>query len=107
LQLNIAGFLKGGKSLQTAHRNVRGGMYSAPEPKPKSSSIIAVLKGIRQLQICGTVYQLHPGMAIWFNGNIIHNGMDNPEDSLALHTMHVDDKHFHRVAYDLDLDLAP
>jgi hypothetical protein len=101
MQMNIAGFLKGGKTQQSAHRDVKG-MSSAPHPKPKSGSILVVLKGTRRLQIRDTVYELKPGMAVWFDGDVVHNGMDNQEGSLALH-LHVDDKSYYRVAYDLDL----
>ena len=105
LQLSIAGFLKGGKTPQTPHRDVRG-MFKAPTPKPKSGSILTVLEGTRQLKIWDSVIELSPGMAIWFDGDVIHNGMDNPEGSLALH-MHIDDTNFYRVPYDLDLAPSP
>jgi hypothetical protein len=101
LQLSIAGFLKGGLDVQTAHRDVTG--MNSKDPKPQSGSILAVLKGIRRLKIRDTVYTLSPGQAIWFDGDVLHNGMDNPPDSLALH-MHIDDKSFFRVAYDFDLE---
>jgi hypothetical protein len=99
-QMSVAGFLKGGKSEQTAHRDVAG--MSAQNPKPKSGSIIAVLKGTRRIKIRDTIYELIPGQAIWFDGDVKHNGMDNTDGSLALH-IHVDDNNFYRVAYDLDV----
>jgi hypothetical protein len=100
IQLSIAGFLKGGTQAQSAHRDVKG-MNSA-EPKPLSGSILVVLKGTRRLQIRGTVHTLSPGQAVWFDGDVVHNGMDNEPISLALH-MHIDDNSFFRVAYDFDL----
>jgi quercetin dioxygenase-like cupin family protein len=87
--------------VQTAHRDVTG--MNSKDPKPQSGSILAVLKGIRRLKIRDTVYTLSPGQAIWFDGDVLHNGMDNPPDSLALQ-MHIDDKSFFRVAYDFDLE---
>jgi hypothetical protein len=103
LQLSIAGFLKGGLVVlvQTTPCDVKGMNYK--DPKPQSGSILSVLKGVRCLKIRDTVYTLSPGQAVWFDGNVLHNGMDNPPDSLALH-MHIDDKSFFRVAYDFDLE---